>query len=240
MPTLRRLSLLAALSLLGVLSGCHTEPPPDPNDPAQVGLVQPDVLMRNLRWASDALNERVAKREISDSRARVMLSQYAADLTKHIDVAKINKDKAWEYAEVFRTARQWEPARVAFEMALEKPASEDRRVNDTLRLAQVLAQLDQVDKALSTARKVFDAGPNDRGPLIPALIFELTPAAKGKGRDAELAQLIEDAIPIYESNVVEPGTEAGQIFLQAKPYLVREARRLIAKLRSGSVDPPNG
>lgn len=228
------------LAALVALAGCKTQPPPDPNDPAQVGLVQPDVLMRNLRWASEAIFTRAAKREISESRARVMLSQYAADLTKHIDVSKIQEDKAWEYAEVFRTARQWEQAKVCFELALKNPTSEDRRVNDTLRLAQVLANLGQVPEALKTARKALDAGPNDRGPLIPSLVFELAPAARGKGHDAELAQLIEEAIPIYESNQVEAGTEVGKEFLQAKPYLVREARRVISALRGGTGNPPNG
>ena len=34
------------------LAGCKLSPPPDPNDPRDVGLVQAEVLMRNLQWAS--------------------------------------------------------------------------------------------------------------------------------------------------------------------------------------------
>jgi hypothetical protein len=227
-----RACLAAALAIVFV-AGCKTTPPPDPNDPSQVGMVQPDVLMRNLRWASEALNQRVAKGEIPDARAQIMLSEYAADLTKHIELSRITEDLAWEYAEVFRTARQWENARIVFEIALRNPKGEDRRVNDTLRHAQVLAQLDRVPDALSTARRVFDAAPKDRAPLIPSLIFELTPAARGKGYDVELAELIQDAIPLYEATVVDPTSEAGKSFLRAKPYLLREARKLIAELLAG-------
>lgn len=215
------------------LAGCQTTPPPDPNDPAQVGMVQPDVLMRNLRWASEALNQRVLKGEITDARSRLMLSEYAASLTQHIELKRITEDLAWEYAEVFRTARQWENARIVFEIALRHPKNEDRRVNDTLRYAQVLAQLDRVPDALVAARRVFDAAPKDRAPLIPSLIFELTPAARGKGYDVELAELIQDAIPLYEATVVDPNSEAGRDFLTAKPHLIRESKRIVAELLAG-------
>lgn len=234
-----RACLAAALAIVFV-AGCKTTPPPDPNDPSQVGMVQPDVLMRNLRWASEALNQRVAKGEIPDARAQIMLSEYAAELTQHIELSRITEDLAWEYAEVFRTARQWENARIVFEIALRNPKKEDRRVNDTLRYAQVLAQLDRVPDALAAARRVFDAAPKDRAPLIPSLIFELTPAARGKGYDVELAELIQDAIPLYESTVVDPQSEAGKTFLAAKPHLVREAKRIVSELRRKSSSPPNG
>lgn len=239
MPPPSRLHCLGIVLVAIALVGCESKTFPDPNDPAQVGLVQPDVLMRNLRWASETLNERVAKREISDSRAQLMLRDYAADLTKHINLETIAPDKAWEYAEVFRTAQQWENAKIAFEIALKAPMSEDRRVNDTLRYAQVLAQLGEVEKALETARSSFDAAPKDRAPLIPSLLFELVPAAKGKGFDKELAQLISDAAPLYDATVVDESTDAGKMFLSAKPHLMREARRQIQILR-GSANPPNG
>lgn len=231
---------MAAALAMAFVAGCKTTPPPDPNDPAQVGMVQPDVLMRNLRWASEALNQRVAKGEIPDARAQIMLSEYAADLTQHIELSRITEDLAWEYAEVFRTARQWENARIVFEIALRHPQGEDRRVNDTLRYAQVLAQLDRVPEALSTARRVFDAAPKDRAPLIPSLIFELTPAAKGKGYDVELAEVIQDAIPLYEATVVDSQSDSGKTFLAAKPHLVRESKRIVSELRRKSSSPPNG
>lgn len=232
---------LLLVTIVGIgVAGCKSTPPPDPNDPAQVGIVQPDVLMRNLRWASEALNERVAKGEIPDARARVMLVEYAADLTKHIQIDRIAENKAWEYAEVFRTARQWENAKVAYEIALRHPSNEDRRVNDTLRYAQVLAQLGKIEGSIKTARTAFSTSPKDNAPLIPSLLFELTPAARGKGFDVELAELIQDAMPLYEATVVDPTTEAGKSFLEAKPYLLREARKVIAALRAGVKLRQNG
>ncbi len=239
MPPTSRLQSLGIVLVAITLAGCESKSFPDPNDPAQVGQVQPDVLMRNLRWASETVNQRVQKGEISEARGRMMLRDYAADLTKHIKLDSVAIDKAWEYAEVFRTAQQWENARLFYQVAVENPANEDRRVNDTLRYAQVLAHLGEVELALKAARSVFDAQPKDRAPLIPSLIFELAPAAQGKGFDQQLAQLISDALPLYDATVVDANTESGEAFLIAKPHLMREALKLIQTLR-GSANPPTG
>lgn len=239
MPPTSRLQRLGIVLVAITLAGCESKSFPDPNDPAQVGQVQPDVLMRNLRWASETVNERVEKREITDERGREMLRDYAAQLTKHIKLDSVAVDKAWEYAEVFRTAQQWENAKLFYEVAVKEPADEDRRVNDTLRYAQALAHLGEVELALKTARSVFDAQPKDRAPLIPSLVFELGPAAQGKGFDKQLAQLISDALPLYDATVVDPTTESGRAFQIAKPHLMREALKLIQTLR-GSANPPNG
>ncbi len=194
--------------------------------------MQPDVLMRNLKWASDAANMRVSKGEINESRARELVAQYAFDLTKHVTIEAIKPERAWEYAEVFRTARIWEKAKPAFEMALQSPPTEDRRVNDSLRLAQVLGHLGEVKQAIALARSVLNAAPEDRAPIMPALTLEVIPACQGKGMDQELAKLLEEAIPVYEGTVVDAQSESGKAFEMAKPYHLRRAANQIRALRA--------
>lgn len=224
---------LLTLALFLALAGCATKPPPDPNDPTQVDMMQPDVLMKNMKWASDAANMRVSKGEISEARAKEIVSSYAADLTANIDLRRIRVDRAWEYAEVFRTARQWEQARALLEVAVDNPPDKDRLVNDSLRLAHVFAELGRVDEAIARARSIFDAAPENRAPIMPALTLEIVPAARGKGRDKELADLLEESIPIYQGTVVNERSDAGMAFLIAKPFHIRRARALIGELRSG-------
>ncbi len=195
--------------------------------------MQPDVLMKNLQWASDAANFRVANGEIDEARARELVSEYAFGLTQHIKIEAIDLNRAWEYAEVFRTARIWRKAKPLFELALVKPVNEGRRVNDSLRLAQVLGYLGEVDAAITRARSTFDAAPQDRAPILPALTLEVVPACRGKGFDKELAQLVKDAIPIYDGTVVDVKSEAGAVFLMAKPHHMRKASQLVQELTTG-------
>lgn len=198
--------------------------------------MQPDVLMKNLKWASDAANVRVANGEINEARARELVSEYAVGLTQHVKIEEIDLNRAWEYAEVFRTARIWNKAKPLFELALAKPVNEDRRVNDSLHLAQALGQLGQVPEAIQRVRTIFDAAPQDRAPIMPALTLEVVPACMGKGHDEELAKLLEEALPLYDATVVDEKTEGGAAFKIAKPYHMRRAVRLIAELR----DPKSG
>lgn len=215
---------------LGLVAGCRSIPPPDPNDPAEVGLVQPDVLMRNLKWASDAANARVETGEITRAQAKEIVSQYARDLTAHISMARVREGRAWEYAEVFRAARQWDKAREAFEIAIRHPQNENRRVNDNLRLAHVYANLNMLPEAIERARSVFDAEPKERAPLIPALILEIVPAGRGKGHDAELAKLLEEALPLWNDTVVDETSQSGRDFMIAKPFHIRRTLDLIRAL----------
>jgi hypothetical protein len=73
--------------------------------------------------------------------------------------------------------------------------------------------------------------PENRAPIMPALALEVVPAARHKGCDRELAQLLEDAIPVYDATVVDGSTQAGKNFLYAKPFHIERARWLIGRLR---------
>ncbi|MCA1998020.1 MAG: tetratricopeptide repeat protein [Armatimonadetes bacterium] len=220
----------AALAAALACCGCRLSPPPDPNDPGRGANVDADVLQRNLRHASDFLNERVLRGEITDAQAREMLAATARKMVDGVDLRLIPVRDAWRYGEFFRAAREWEKALVCFRAAVRTAPNEDRRVNDSLRLAHCLAELGRVDEAIAAARSVFDAPPEESAPILPAVLLEIVPAAQGKGRDVELARLLEDAIAIHQRTIVNPETAAGMAFLAARPHHIRRAWSLAVRL----------
>lgn len=231
---------LRALLLLCVLtaSGCAVvDPPPDPNDPAQVGILQPEVLRRNLKTASDATMARVAKGEISEEEGLRLIQEYAAQTIGAVDLDHIPVDKAWEYAEIFLAAKNWQLARAALLVAIQHPASEDRRVNDRLRLATAEAQLGHVDKAIEMARSVFDTPDEQAAPILLAVLYEIVPPAKGHGEDEALARLLEDAVTQHLRVRVDRRSEPGQAFLMARPFHIAKAWSEIVALYESAGKP---
>lgn len=222
---------LACLAFCGI--GCGSKPPPDPNDPGQVGIMRPEVLQRNLRWASEMVNDRVAKQEITEAEAKKYLAKYADSLVEDIDFKQMKPRQAWQYADVFRTAERWGLAKKALEMAVahaKETGNEDRRVNDTLRLAQAQANLGERDIAMATARSVFDTRERDKGAILLAVLYEIAPAVRGHGQDVELAKLLEEAIDQHLQTVIDPETEAGRVFLVAKWHHIRKAWEMVIEL----------
>ncbi|MFQ3677551.1 MAG: hypothetical protein SNJ74_06390 [Fimbriimonadaceae bacterium] len=228
-----RLGWIAALAGAVALAGCAFEPPPDPNDPAQVGVLQPEVLMRNLRWAAEFYTERKLRGEIDDAQLRQLLSDYANQLVATVDLDQINPVSAWKYGDVFRTAERWDLAEEALVMAVDfakRSRNEDRRVNDSLRLAQVLAHQGRVDEAIQMARSTFDTPPDQKAPILYAVLYEIVPAAERKGRDAELAKLLEDAIDQHSQVVVDPNSDSGRAFLGARRHHLSLAWQRVVRL----------
>jgi tetratricopeptide (TPR) repeat protein len=212
------------------LTGCHFSTFPDPNDPNRAGALQPEVLRRQVKGASDALFDRVKSGEISDAQYKDLLAKYADDLVKSVHIENVDPARAWEYGEVFRTGRMWKQAEAIYQIAVKAAKDEDRRVNDTLWLAEALANLGRVDEAVVEARKTFDTPPNSKAPILYGVLYNIAPAGGGKGKDAELARLLEDAIRRSDLTRVDESTEAGAAFRQALPHHQRNARRLAAKL----------
>ncbi|MCX7799537.1 MAG: tetratricopeptide repeat protein [Fimbriimonadales bacterium] len=228
---------LAGLVLAFAAAGCRLPPPPDPNDPGRGANVDPDVLQRNLKHASDFLNERVLRGEISDRQAREMMAAIARRMVEGVDLRLIPVSQAWRYGEFFRAAKEWDEALACFRVAVRFAKNEDRRVNDSLRLAHCLAELGRTDEAIAAARSVFDTRPEESAPILPAVLLEIVPASLNRGRDVELARLLEDAIAIHERTVVDPETAAGMAFLAARPHHVRNAYALAIRLyRAGGRD----
>lgn len=213
------------------------EPPPDPNDPTKVGLLQPEVLRRNLKSASDATMARVVKGEISEEEGLRRIQEYAAETIGTIDLDHIPIDQAWEYAEVFLAAKNWELARAALLVAIENPKSEDRRVHDRLRLATAEANLGRVPRAIELARSVFDTPDIQAAPILLSVLYEIVPPAKGKGFDAELAQLLEDAITQHRRVKVDRRSDAGRAFLMARPFHISKAWSEVVALYNAAGKP---
>jgi hypothetical protein len=215
------------------LMGCQTGTLEDPNDTKTAGILAPDVIRRQLRGTSEMLMERVRKGEMTDAEFRDLISKRANELLEDLPLDKIDPARAWEYGEVFRTAKRWSQAKAALVIAVEhatKSKDEDRRINDLIRLAHAEAMLGQVKEAIATASKTLDATSGGSAPILPGILLELVPAARGKGQDAELAVLLEEAIKKHNTTVVDPKTGPGQDFLMAKPFHIRNAWGTVVEL----------
>lgn len=231
---MRRLFPLLVLVAV-VVGGCQVGVPPDPNDPAKVpGILKAEVLQRNLKGAADALNERKAQGEINDERYRELMTQFANELLDDVPIGKIPPDQAWQYAEVYLTAQRWKDAEEILRSAVKAAKNEDRRVNDTLRLARAIANQGRIDESVTTARKVLDAAPRESAPILPAVLYEIVPplmSARGiAGKEPEVAKLLEEAIEKHMTTIVDHTLEPGKAFLASKPFHVRRAWDRIVEL----------
>ena len=186
-----------------------------------------------MKGASDALFARVVGGEITDRQYRDLLATYTDGLLKGVRVEDVDPAKAWEYGEVFRTGRLWKKAEGAYRVAVRVAKDEDRRVNDSLSLAEALAQQGRVEEAVEEARKTFESKPEVKAPILYAVLYRIVPGGRGKaGRagDLRLARLLEDAIRQSDLVRVDPATEAGKAFLLALPHHQHRARELAAQM----------
>lgn len=209
----------AAVSVVG----CQSAQLPDPNDPATAGIMQPEVLRNNLKGAADAFYRRVRTGEITDAEAQRLLQDYANKVIQTVPLEKVPADKAWEYGEVFITARRWREARQFLEVAVKNAPNEDRRVNDSLRLARALVNLNDVPGAIKLAESTFSAPPRDKAPILPAILYEIVKEGEGKGQDVALANLLREAVKQHEETIVDPETEPGRMFNAARGHHIRTA-----------------
>ncbi|MFI5385595.1 MAG: hypothetical protein ACHQ50_05675 [Fimbriimonadales bacterium] len=216
----------------------HIGTPPDPNDPRQAGILTPEVLELDLKGASENLMDRINRGEqISDARFHDLMAEAANSLLNQVDVDSIPPNRAWEYGEFYITARRWKDAKKALDVAVKVAKDEDRRVNDNLRLARVLAELGDVHRAVVTARSTFNVADTGAAPILPATLLEIVPAGAGKGDDAELAAMLEDAIACENRTVVDANTVPGRDFLLARPFHVRNAWTKIVELYTSAGNP---
>lgn len=214
------------LGLTVSMAGCQTGKVPNPNDPADVGAISADTLRRNLSAVTDSLANRRIKHEIDNQQYRDLVAKAANELVTAVDPNKIPPAQAWKYAEVLKDAEQWKEAEPVFQIAIKNAQdtkNEDRRVNDSLRLAVVLAHLGKYAEALKAARATFDTPPNQSAPILVSVLLELTPVVRGHGQDLELAKLLEDAISIHQRTKVDPNSDAGKAFLMARPFHIDHA-----------------
>lgn len=214
---------LGAALLMITQNLSHIGTPPDPNDPRQAGVISAGVLRQQLRGISDSLVAREQRREITKEQFDDYMAKAANGLLDQVKLDKIEPKNAWEYGELFTTARRWRDAKAAYEVAVKAAKNEDRRVNDNLRLARSMAELGEVPEAVRTARKTFDTPDEAAAPILPATLLEIVPAAENKGHDAELAGLLEEAIRCEARTIVDPKSPPGRDFLMARPHHIRHA-----------------
>ena len=216
-----------SLLLLGRFGKDQT---PDPNEPTAAGQMLPQVLSKNLKAASDVVNDRTRRGEITGEQGQKMLMDYADKLITSINLNQISEADAYLYADIFRTAKRWDLARAAYMIAIKNSLNEDRRVNDHLRLALCEAMVGNYEQCIPTARRVFDASLRDSAPILPAVLLEITPALRGHGFDVGLAKLLMDAAEIHSRTVVNRRRPEGITFIYARPHHLREAYRIAGEL----------
>lgn len=236
----RRAGFLKRGFLVGLLAfgmtGCKTGHIKDPNDPADVGRVDPSTLRGNLQTINESLALRLARREITKNQYRELTVKAAVELMTDIETTTIREKDAWQYGEILKNARRWKQAETTLRMAVEfaiKTKNDDRRVNDSLRLATVLGELKRPKEAIKMARSVFDAPPNQLAPILLGVYLEIVPATRNQGQDAELAQLIAEAIDCHRRVVVDKNTDAGHTFEIARNFHIARAYGVMQGLYRG-------
>jgi hypothetical protein len=219
-------AVLAALGLVG----CRFGQIPNPNEKATASAFDGAELQASVRAADETLNERLLRGEIDMATKKSLFQDYIRDQVREIDVDKIPTDQAWRFADVYRQLEDWQTTDALYTRAVEAAKTEDRRVNDTLRLAEVKAQLNDVTKGIELVRSTFSAQPGGKAPILMAVLYEFAPAALGKGMDVEVAELLESAIEQHLLTYVDPSTESGRRFLEARPHHISRAWEIIVRV----------
>ena len=212
--------------------GCTTLA--NPNDLSRLpGEDRPEAAQRILSSSVEYLDARVRSTEISDAQRLRLIRDRTETLVQAIDPKAVENGDLWIYGEMLRGTGRYAEAAEVLKRAAKSASNWDRRVNDTLRYAACLAHLDRVDEAIATARSVYSAPDRETAPILPATLYELVPAAQGKGKDRELADLLEDAIACQQRTKVDLNSDEGKSFRAAGLWHVRHARAAISGLRGG-------
>jgi tetratricopeptide (TPR) repeat protein len=227
-----------SLALLAMLAGCRLVQYEDPNVARPGTLVDAKVLRRNLVDVHTDLERRVAKGEITRPQKNELIKKYCDKILVDVKLETVPKSQAWEYADVVRQADRWDQAYALLKVAVASAKSEDRRVNDSLKLAWCAAHLGKTDEAFTLARSTFSTPPEGKAPILFGILYEISPDLEGKGRDAEVAQLIEDAIEQHEQVKVDPTSESGKVFLASRAHHLRRGWDEVLKLfvKAGRTD----
>jgi hypothetical protein len=224
-----KLALLGLLAVSG-LAGCRFGQIPNPNEKKLSNTFDGEELQKNVRAADDTLTERLLRGEIDLATKKSLFHDYIREQVGKIDLKDIPTDQVWRYADVYRQLEDWKTTDTLYTRAVDAAKDEDRRVNDTLRLGEVKARLDDVPKGIEIVRSTFAAKPGGKAPILLAVLYEFAPAALGKGHDLEVAKLLESAIEQHLLTHVDPGTEPGQRFLEARPHHISRAWEIIVRV----------
>ncbi|HXH60415.1 MAG TPA: hypothetical protein VNI20_03565 [Fimbriimonadaceae bacterium] len=226
-------SAVAILALIA-LAGCHFGQLPDPNaKAAKTSKYDGKALQANVLQVNKMLTDRQVRGEIDGVAKRQILHRYIREQLQGVDKSKIPADQAWRFGDVYRQLDDWRSTNELYMEAVKvatENKDEDRRVNDSLRLAESMAHLGDVEGGIKEVRSTFDAAPTGKAPILMATLYEFAPAALGQGRDLDIARLLEDAIDQHMHTIVDPETEAGKDFMRARHYHVRRAWEAVIRI----------
>ncbi|MCH7905572.1 MAG: hypothetical protein IH944_13535 [Armatimonadetes bacterium] len=215
-----RAGLLLVASM--AFAGCQFGQLPNQED-VEASAVGPEALQKRLGRARSTVDDRILRRQLSPEEGSEILRDYVVDLLADVDVKAVAPDEAWMYGDLFRQIPDWQATYDLYSVAVEHAESEDRRVNDSLRLAEATAELGDVEEGIRLVRSTFDASAGGKGPILMATLYEFLPSARRQGMELQLAALLEDAIDQHLMTVVDPSEDAGRRFLISREHHVREA-----------------
>lgn len=218
------------LLILGVLlAGCGQYA--NPNDLAQIN---PEsrvfVANKRLESAEATLDFKVQAKEITDERRNLMISEFAEELLKVIDFSVTPKSDYWMYGALLRVTGRWKQAEEVLREAVKVAPNQDRKINDTLKLALAETKNGKVEEGIKTASSVLDVPDQDAAPILPAVLYEIVPAAQGKGHDAELAELLKQAILCHQRVKVDLYSDSGKMFVATSRHHILKAEQKLVEL----------
>ncbi|MBL8067431.1 MAG: hypothetical protein JNM28_03200 [Armatimonadetes bacterium] len=208
--------------LLG-LGGCYISQLPDPNDVQGAQRFDAEIMQRNIATAYSTLDLRVQRGEMTPQDRDRHIKELVDRIAGYIKPDDVRDAEAWRVADIYRQAGDLDNAKKFYERAIKVAKTEDRRVNDTLQYARVLALAGDVPGAVAKAVSTFDAPPKEKAPIMMACLYEIVPAGLGKGHDIELADLLEKSISQHMQVQVDPGSAAGRTFLETSPIHIGKA-----------------
>lgn len=225
--TWRWFSLALPLAFLG---GCYFAQLPDPNAMQGVDQINAEVMQRNIAGAYSDLELRVKRGEISEEVKTQRIKELVELIAGYIKPENIIDSEAWRFADIYRQAGDLENAHKFYEVAVNVAQTEDRRVNDTLQLARVLAMQGKVKEAIDMASRTFDAPAKEKAPIMMSSLYEIVPAGLGKGADIELAKFLEETIKQHMLVEVDAQSESGKAFLNTSQIHIGKAWEQVLRI----------
>ncbi len=231
--TKRCLPLAVAVVLA---AGCEFGQIPDQSEPGPDSLYDGALLQQNVRRVAELLDDRVIRGQITLAEKQELLSAYIGEQVADVVRDDIPADQVWRFADVYRQMEDWQTTHDLYTIAVTTARTEDRRVNDSLRLAEATAQLGDIQEGMDLVRSTFDVQPEGKAPILMATLYEFAPVAQGRGHDHALALLREEAAVQHLQTIVDPQSEAGRLFIQARRYHLRQAWFAVIRLYRSADD----
>lgn len=221
--------LLLCLPFLLLALGCKFGQIKNAND-VEADSFNGEAIQKEVGQVDGVLNERIAKGEIDPEQKKQILQDFVREQLGAVVPSEVPDKQAWRYGDLYRMIEDWKTMDQLYTRAVETASTEDRRVNDTLRLAEAKARQGDVEKGIELVRSTFTAAPGDKAPILMATLYEFAPAALGQDHDLEVAQLLEDAMAQHLMTYVDPTTDVGKAFLNARSHHINAGWDVVLRI----------